>query len=293
MPAQGDPGRENDLKPMIVCEISDWVEAPASVTRPVFAIGDVHGCADLLASLHEAIRRIVAEGAEAEPDEAPLLVHLGDYIDRGPQPLATLEMALRGCANIETVSLPGNHEQYLWRALTEQPPTAVLETWLGRNGGAAVALELGYVNAADVFDDPDRFLDLLRQRLAPDLLARFAAMPRFARQDGYLFVHAGIHPAIELPRQLSISWHDFDGDRAEIDTLWIREPFLYHAGRFPENVVVVHGHTINAMPALRPNRIGIDTGAFMSGHLTAVELRGKRLRFITTNGTPGKWVNRM
>ncbi|TXH31675.1 MAG: serine/threonine protein phosphatase [Rhodospirillaceae bacterium] len=278
---------------MMDCEFSDWVEAPASVTRPVFAIGDVHGCAGLLAGLHETIRKIASDGSQAGRDVTPLLVHLGDYIDRGPQPLATLEMALHGCAGIETVSLPGNHEQYLWRALTEKSPMAVLQSWMGRNGGAAAALELGYADPADVFDDPGRFLDLLRGRLGPDLLARFAALPRFVRQDGYLFVHAGIHPHIDLDRQLSISWHDFDGDRAEIDTLWIREPFLYHAGSFPENVIVVHGHTINAVPALRTNRIGIDTGAFMSGRLTAVELRANRLRFITAIGPPGKWVNRI
>ncbi|MDY0884597.1 metallophosphoesterase [Dongia soli] len=277
---------------MIACEISDWMQAPASVTRPVFAIGDVHGCADLLVSLHDTIRKIVTGEAEGQ-DGAPLLVHLGDYIDRGPRPLATLELALRGCEGIETVSLPGNHEQYLWRALTERPPTEVLLSWVGRNGGAALALELGYTDAATVFADSDRFIALLRERLGPDLLARFAAMPRYLRQDRYLFVHAGIHPHIELQRQLSLSWHDFDGDRAEIDTLWIREPFLYHAGRFPENVVVVHGHTIDAVPAVRSNRIGVDTGAFMSGHLTAVELRGNRLRFITTSGPPGKWVNRI
>jgi serine/threonine protein phosphatase 1 len=85
---------------------------------------------------------------------------------------------------------------------------------------------------------------------------------------GYLFVHAGIRPGIPLERQ---SRHDL---------MWIREPFLSSKQSF--GAVVVHGHTPRPDPVVRPNRLGIDTGAVMGGVLTCVVLEEDRLGFITT-----------
>jgi serine/threonine protein phosphatase 1 len=129
----------------------------------------------------------------------------------------------------------------------------------------------------------------LRRRLGRDLLDRFAALPNHWRHGRYLFIHAGIHPGLDLAAQLAKPWGEFPLGEIDADPLWVRGPFLTHEGRFQEDVVVVHGHTIMRIPQIRHNRIGIDTGAFMTGRLTAVELRGDRLRLITVIGPELPW----
>ncbi len=294
--AEGE-GIAND----IVTDISGWLPAPAVAVRPVFAIGDVHGRLDLLTALHAAIRaNIIRDGLQQAGAEVPLLVHLGDYIDRGPQPLACLQAVLRGAGkaengDIESIALPGNHEQFLARALTAETHdrldtlVGVLQSWFAYNCGTAVARELGYADPFEVFAAPDRFIARLRQRLGRDLLDRFAAMPTYLRQGRYLFVHGGLHPGIDMETQFAKPWGEAPSYDGDADPLWVRGPFLTHEGRFQEDVVVVHGHTISREPQLRHNRIGVDTGAFMTGRLTAVELRGDKLRFISAIGAEMPW----
>jgi len=269
------------LKDSIVsCRYSDWIGAPASVSRPVFAIGDVHGCADLLEALHGEIRSIVDTDALA----APLATHLGDYIDRGPRPLECLKMALDGVPGIETISLPGNHEQIMRHVLesegADRDNTLIMWLW---NGGERVTAELGMQNGAAALANPDEVVARLKIRLAAHL-DRFMKMPNHVRLDGYLFVHAGINPAIPLAAQLERSWGEIAKDGKEDDPLWIREPFLQHGGKFEDGLIIVHGHTIHGTPQITANRIGIDTGAYRSGRLTCLEIRDDRMRFITAMG---------
>jgi len=277
---------------VVTCAISSWQPSPATAIRPTFAIGDVHGRLDLLNALHQTIRDIMAQGDErAESEAPPLLVHLGDYIDRGPHPLACLQTVLRGVDGIETAALPGNHEQFMSRSLTaaEDGLAGVLQGWFAYNCGTAVARELGYDEPFDALAEPGRFMDRLRQRLGRDLLDRFAAMPTHLRQGNYLFVHGGLHPDIDIKTQLAKPWGEYLAGASDADPLWVRGPFLTYEGRFAEDIVVVHGHTISSQPEIRHNRIGVDTGAFTTGRLTAVELRGGNLRFITATGDPVDW----
>ncbi len=289
--------------------IDRWHPAPARSQRPTFAIGDVHGRYDLLTQLHDTIAGIVAADRLADP----LVVHLGDYIDRGPQPLDCLKRVLGGVAEIETVTLAGNHEQFMYRCLAAADAAQqgddddfaedlgyVVESWFAYNCGTAVARELGFADPLRAIDNPWEFHARLIARLGEDVLQRFRAMPNHHRVGDYFFIHGGLHPAIGLAEQLAPHWGSFRFEAPESDPLWVRGPFLTHPGSFEFTpgddyadytgpFVVVHGHTISNEPEVRHNRIGVDTGAFMTGRLTAVELRGDQLRFITAQGPSVAW----
>ena len=87
-----------------------------------------------------------------------------------------------------------------------------------------------------------------------------------------MFVHAGIRPGVEVDQQ------------SQADLRWIREPFLFDES--DHGFVVVHGHTITDEVEERPNRIGIDTGAYRSGVLTALAIEGTERWLIDTRGGP-------
>ena len=225
--------------------------------RRVYAIGDVHGCADRLDALHRQIERDVA----GSPVEQGLVVHLGDYVDRGPDSAKVVRRLreLASLAGMAVVSLRGNHEQMMLNALQDGADAAT--QWV-RNGGDATLASWGVSP-----DDPAAW----PSAIAPGEQAFLQALPLYHRVDGYVFVHAGLRPGRPLAAQL-----------AE-DMLWIRGGFLDHLGPIlPEapEVGVVHGHT----PALRPNRggrrLGIDTGAAMGGVLTCAVLEGQGVRFM-------------
>ncbi len=219
----------------------------------VYAIGDTHGCADRLAAMHA----LVAQDAAARPGPEPLVVHLGDYVDRGPDSPGVLDLVcgpppVPGAA---VVNLLGNHEQMMLAALDPAATEQVVTFWLD-NGGAAT-LEAYGADPADARSwaaVPPRDLDRLR-RLRPML-----------HIGGYVFAHAGIEPETPLDRQ------------DVMDLAWIREPFLSWRGRLP--AVVVHGHTPAERPEVRPHRIGVDTGAVYGGPLSCAVLEADRLGFL-------------
>ena len=231
------------------------VLAPGSLPpgHRIYVIGDVHGCADRLAALHASI----AEDAARRPVARLTLVHLGDYIDRGPDSAAVLERLLGPppVAGAVVVNLTGNHETMLLDALEPAAHPGALPFWLD-NGGAETLASYG----ADPGDPgwhrriPGAHVDLLRRcRLL------------WGAGD-YLFVHAGLRPEVPLDVQ------------DPFDLLWIREPFLSWTGELPG--VVVHGHTPSPLPVVRENRIGIDTGACFGGDLTCLVLEEHRMTFL-------------
>ncbi len=231
--------------------------APAALPagERVYAIGDVHGCLDRLGALHRAVERDIA----ARPVAATTLVHLGDYVDRGPDSAGVLNLIADGPAPAgidAVVNLMGNHEAMMIAALTERSPRAGRH-WL-MNGGAATLRSFGLGGSAD----PEAWAEALEPRL--DLL-RGLALTHAA--GGYLFVHAGLRPGIPIAAQ------------AQDDLLWIREPFL--SATEPFGAVVVHGHTPTPAPVVRSNRIGIDTGAVMGGALTCVVLESDGIDFLS------------
>ena len=230
----------------------------AGMLRPglrVYAIGDVHGCLDRLVALHYAIAADLA----ARPVAETVLIHLGDYVDRGPDSAGVLWLLGGSVAPPVTrrVDLQGNHETMMLAALAGGPSRAA-DIWLD-NGGSATLESYGV--AADAGPAawraavPIGHRHWMEQR---DLLHI---------EGGYLFVHAGIRPDRPL------------GAQNPEDLLWIREPFLSDRSRRAH--VVVHGHTPRLEPDIFPNRIGIDTGAVMGGKLTCLVLEGAARDFIT------------
>jgi len=235
----------------------DFIPAPASLPpeQRVYAVGDVHGCLDRLEALHE----LIAEDLTARPTGEAVLVHLGDYVDRGADSAGVVTLLANGAMGgaLPIVNLMGNHEHMMLAAIATGE-TEATELWLA-NGGADSLLSWGVPRSAQPKEWPS-YLPKAHLMFLRDLALRHAA-------GGYLFVHAGIRPGIPLERQ---SRHDL---------MWIREPFLSFKDAF--GPVVVHGHTPRHEPVVRPNRIGIDTGAVMGGVLTCVVLEEDRLGFIT------------
>jgi serine/threonine protein phosphatase 1 len=263
----------------IATRTGDWQRAPAAAARPVFAIGDVHGRADLFEPLIAAILRIVEE----EKLDKVLLVTLGDYVDRGPAGLAVLKRVLDGIKHpkVEAICLPGNHEQFLRHFLESKGSERqdILWNWLD-NGADAIARELG-LSGIKAASDPDGFTAALASHLGMERIERLFKLGNHYRLDQYLFVHGGIHPQFGLAA-LKRDWRRLpkSGLEEDRDPLWVRGPFLTYDGEHDEGIIVVHGHTPRAQAELLGNRIGIDTGAYFSGLLTCVQLQGERMRLI-------------
>jgi serine/threonine protein phosphatase 1 len=253
--------------------LGSWRKAPpAAPAIPrvpagfrVYAIGDIHGRDDLLTRLHH---QISADMATA-PELYRVLVYLGDYIDRGPDSYAVVErlLAFRP-ERTERVFLKGNHEAALLAFL--QGDVSGVGDWL-RYGGSATLPSYGLAADSSHTDDP-RKLRILHERTLqaiPERHQRFyaALLPMFSIGD-YVFAHAGVNPAVPFEQQ------------SEGDLLWIREPFLRPQRYLGK--MVVHGHTITAQPQQQPHRIGIDTGAYATGRLTALVLAGAERGFLQT-----------
>jgi serine/threonine protein phosphatase 1 len=230
----------------------------------IYAVGDVHGCATRLAALHRAI----AEDLAARPVAAPLLVHLGDYIDRGPDSAGVVARLRHGpppglLPGLAAVNLRGNHEAMMLRALAAGGDEPALQ-WLD-NGGAEALASWGL--------SPHAQAATWRRLLPPGTEAFLAGLPLWHRVGPYVFVHAGLRPGVALAAQ------------TPEDMMWIRAPFLGHAGPLgiPDapGIVVVHGHTPAPAPVVTAHRIGLDTGAVMGGALTCGVLEADRLRFLS------------
>jgi serine/threonine protein phosphatase 1 len=224
----------------------------------IYAIGDVHGCAGRLADLHRMIEADLAR----DPAERPLLLHIGDYVDRGMDSARVVEMLSAGSpiAGVPVVNLRGNHEQMMLDALSGNPHAVA--HWLDNNA-ASTLRSWGVAASAPV--------NAWRAAIGEQDMAFLNGLALHHRVDGYIFVHAGLRPGVPFPRQT-----------AE-DMLWIREEFLHHRGPVlpdePE-LAVVHGHTPEPRPVVTKCRIGIDTGAVKGGALTCAVLEGGTVRFL-------------
>ena len=219
-----------------------------------YAVGDVHGRDDLLAELLARIEADIAARGRARN----VIVFLGDLIDRGPASAQVIER-LRGYRRpgIRTVFLSGNHEEVLLRLLAGD--CGLLSDWL-QFGGAECVASYGLQASRLKRMRPGDAVERLRQAIPREHRQFLEAMADTFSAGSYLFVHAGVRPGIALEEQ------------AQTDLRWIRQPFLGHEG--DHGFVVVHGHTISEEVEIRPNRIGLDTGAYRSGVLSAVGIEG-------------------
>ena len=229
----------------------------------IYAVGDIHGRADLLAEMHAAIR----EDAADHQANRRVVIYLGDYIDRGMESRAVIDMLLdEPLAEFERVHLKGNHEALMLDFLgnAEAGPG-----WL-MNGGLQTLASYGVAPESAAMSRVA--LEAMREALAEALPQRhldFLSSLQLVHVEGdYAFVHAGIRPGTPIERQ------------SETDLLWIREAFL--DSRANHGKVVVHGHTIAWEPEVLTNRIGIDTGAFASGVLSALVLQGESQEILQT-----------
>lgn len=226
----------------------------------IYAIGDVHGRADLLERLFGLIDADLAR----RPAGRTLHVMLGDYIDRGPASRAVIDGILARAARHELIALKGNHDAFLLHALAE--PLAMGD-WLLMHGVETLAsYGLTSANVAG-----SRLSDLARAfaaALPAEHLAFFRGLRLSFSCGDFFFAHAGVRPGVDLAHQ------------SDDDLMWIRQEFLRHEGDFGK--VVVHGHTPVREVERRRNRIGIDTAAYATGKLTALVIEGNDLRLIDT-----------
>jgi len=215
----------------------------------IYAVGDIHGRADLLQRLHARMdadwqARHVVGGLERR-----LEIYLGDYVDRGRDSAGVIAM-LRERSRVSAVMpLMGNHESILLQFLDGRIADREWLDW----GGAATALSYG-VNPAR-----EPVLSAALARAVPLEDVQFLRALRLSFRYGpYFFAHAGVAPNRTLDEQ------------AEDDLLWIRKVFLDHTGSF--GAIVVHGHTPKDEPELRPNRINLDTGAYATHRLSCLRI---------------------
>jgi serine/threonine protein phosphatase 1 len=246
--------------------------SPPSTGGPlIYAIGDIHGRLDLLEDL---LGQIARDMAATPSDEKPVLVFLGDYVDRGAYSRGVIECAMRICAleNVEVRALKGNHEQAML-AFLANPEFG--PTWL-QNGGAATLVSYGVAapQARTTSDLWTETRDALERAMPPGHLAFLQNLELCVEYGDYIFVHAGLRPGVPIERQ------------TEQDMLWIRNEFLEE--RRPFSKMVVHGHTPEPEPYAGPVRMGLDTGAYATGVLTAARLFGQDRRFIqaSAHGDP-------
>jgi len=230
----------------------------------IYAIGDVHGCLELLKRLEERIAHSARDcGLNAG------VIFLGDYIDRGPDSKGVIEYLSRGTfAGLPAAFLMGNHEDILLQAL-EHP--ALVRDWL-RWGGMATLASYGVALPANLSPiDRDRAIaDAMSEALPPRHRDFLEGLEVRYRVGDYLFVHAGIRPGRPLPKQ------------SRNDMLTIREPFLSTRRVLPARVV--HGHSVAFEAQITPYRIGIDTGAYATGRLSAVMLEADRYEIVSVEG---------
>ncbi|MCK1420897.1 serine/threonine protein phosphatase [Bradyrhizobium sp. 182] len=225
----------------------------------VYAIGDVHGRADLLQSL---LTVIDADLARSAPQRA-IQVFLGDYVDRGPDSRGVLDLLIARSKSHETVCLKGNHEVFLLEVLKD--PARVQE-WR-HYGGLLTLVSYGITPTMNPSAEQQvELIERLKRALPPEHLTFLQQLRSSFTCGDFFFVHAGVKPGVALDRQ------------KDEDLLWIRDEFLNCEDRFGK--YIVHGHTPVGAPDIRPNRINIDTGAYATGNLTLLTIQGDSLLAI-------------
>lgn len=233
-----------------------------------FAIGDVHGRADLLSPLLEFIK----EQAKADGIDFRI-VFLGDIIDRGPASKAAMCLVADTIEAIPGSSLIlGNHDWFPIRILDElqgERKHMALSHWMWNMGGDATIASYGF--------DPESFTVAdLASRFPEEHLRLLREAESYIELQSHVLVHAGIVPGLPMVLQ------------SAYDLMWIKEPFLSHVDLHDK--IVVHGHTVTKSLEceVRANRIAIDTGAYESGSLSAAHIRPDgRVAFISCNAEMG------
>jgi serine/threonine protein phosphatase 1 len=228
--------------------------------RRLYAIGDIHGHLDLL----DRMVGLIARDLDGVPAEDCLTVTLGDYIDRGPASRGVVDRLLHNPFPTELVALKGNHEALLEGFLADPETGSHWRHYGGLETLHSYGVDVRHMMMGRYYDAAS---EALAAALPPAHLGFIASLRQSVTIGRYFLCHAGVRPGIALDRQ------------SADDLMWIRDEFLDSRADFGRRVI--HGHTPVAEPEVRPNRINVDTGAFMTGRLTCVVLEGERVRFLT------------
>lgn len=237
-----------------------YLDARAPEGMRLYAIGDVHGRLDLLTRMHETITAEIERDGPADWR----IVHLGDYCDRGPDTKGVLDF-LTGASRRDPriVALAGNHDAGMLDFLERPETDGLFALYGGRQTARSYGVDISFTDRTTMLAGhaellaaiPDSHFDFLR------------TLPRSACWGDYFFCHAGVRPGIPLEQQ--------DPE----DLIWIRQPFLGFPGLLPK--VVVHGHTPVSEAEVLAHRVDVDTGAVVSGKLTAFVAEEDRKRLLS------------
>lgn len=268
-------------------EVSVWQEAPFDPAGEViFAIGDVHGCADQLHALRAAIASLA--GDVSAPTR---VVYLGDLVDRGPDSLGVLDQWATdaGAHGVDRLDrLIGNHEMCMLLAVGDGPHAAAArERWLGHHMGGSIVL----AQMRSRVGRPDAVLDrsLLDAAVGSTVCAGLDSMGAHLRLGNLLLVHGGLRPGVEVDPWLSVPWTDF----LAAEWAWIMADFLQWPHGFG-GLKVVHGHT----PPMRhqaltgqadphqftQDRLCLDGGSSRNGIVVAAQIEQGRYRVLRARG---------
>jgi len=242
--------------------VIDIAAVPTIEADVVYAVADIHGRVDLL----DAMEIVIAGDIGAARPARPVICYLGDYIDRGPTSDQVIDrLSAPASDGLARVFLKGNHEDRMLDFLAA--PAEHGTPWL-KFGGRETLQSYGVTPPASDDADWGSIASELAGRLPERHRVFLDGMQLAMRWHGYLFVHAGLNPAGPAREQ------------ASRDLMWIREPFL--SSDTDWGLRVVHGHVIVEEPVFRPNRIGIDTGAYKTGSLTCLVVTEDQLRLLQT-----------
>jgi len=245
---------------------SEGFLAPLSVERPAYYIGDIHGARDALERLLVVLDNDPLREGRAE------LVFLGDYVDRGEASRETIELlaAIAAAAPGAVTVLAGNHERMMLDFLAD--PVRHGRAWLA-NGGLQTLASFGIRGVTETAS-AGRLTDAARaltEALGPERLAWLRGLPLMHRNGNLHAVHAGADPGLAM-------------DSQPADTLLWGHGDFRHVARDDGNWII-HGHTTYPHPQISDGRIGIDTGAWHTGILTAAFVRpGVPVRFLDSRG---------
>jgi serine/threonine protein phosphatase 1 len=232
--------------------------------RRVYAIGDIHGRLDLLTQL---IDKIADDDLARGPVGTTQLIMLGDFVDRGPDSAGVLDFVIRLSEWWPAITcLQGNHEEVF--LLAARGDESALR-FMTRIGGRETLISYGATEADLDAMTLGELRDWLMKAVPERHLQFIEAMKEKLIIGNYAFVHAGIRPQIPM------------ADQEARDLRWIRDEFLTFEE--PHQYYVVHGHSISSGVEQKGNRMGIDTGAYATGVLTAVGLEGTEQWFLSTS----------
>ncbi len=236
--------------------------------RRVYAIGDIHGRLDLLVELMNMIGR---DDWRRRHREETSIVFLGDYVDRGPQSREVIDFIIK-LRDLSLFFFFFFHTSGNLPSLLPNGDEAAIRFMVREGvGGRETLMSYGITEAQLDSLDSAALWDLIEKAVPQEHKDFLASLNSQAIVGDYAFVHAGIQPGVAME------------DQEETDLYWIRDAFL--DSEEPHPYMIVHGHSIREDVEMRANRIGIDTGAYATGRLTAIGLEGTECWFLNTSAS--------